>query len=449
MAGPETEQFLDQLVERNPGEPEFHAAVRELVESVMPVVLDRGDYRDARILERLTEPDRILRFRVAWEADDGSVMVNRGYRVQFNNALGPYKGGMRFHPSVNQSILKFLGFEQCFKNALTGLPMGGGKGGADFDPKGRSDREVMRFCRALMTELYRHIDEDTDVPAGDIGVGAREIGYLYGQYKRISSRVTGALTGKGTSYGGSALRAEATGYGCVYFAGNMLEHAGDGLVGKRCLVSGSGNVAIYTAEKLRQSGATVVSLSDSSGTIHDPGGIDEEKLAYVRELKEARRGRIAEYAERFGVDYLPGARPWRLPADAAFPCATQNEIDAKDAETLVDNGCRLVAEGANMPTDLDGIRRFLDAGVLFGPAKAANAGGVAVSGFEMAQNAQRESWSREEVDARLRGTMADIHAQCVEWGAAERASAPVNYLRGANRAGFVRVADAMLAQGVL
>ncbi len=452
MAVTDSEQFLTELAERNPGELEFQAAVRELVEAVMPLVQERRDYQEAGILERLTEPDRIIRFRVAWEADDGSVVVNRGYRVQFSNALGPYKGGLRFHPTVNPSILKFLGFEQCFKNALTGLPMGGGKGGADFDPKGRSDREVMRFCRALMTELYRHIDEDTDVPAGDIGVGAREIGYLFGHYKRLSNRVTGVLTGKAVAYGGSALRTEATGYGCVYFAQNMLEHAGDGLEGKRCLISGSGNVATYTAEKLLQSGATVISLSDSQGTVHDPDGIDEEKLAFVRELKEVRRGRIAEYAERFGVDYLPGARPWHLPADAAFPCATQNEVDAKDAEALVANGCRLVAEGANMPTVHEGVRRFLDAGVLFGPAKAANAGGVAVSGFEMSQNAQRESWSREEVDERLRAAMAGIHEQCVTWGApdgdAGPASARVDYLQGANRAGFLRVADAMLAQGV-
>ena len=441
------EQFLSWVVARSPNEPEFAQAVRELVESVLPLALERADYRDERILERLTEPDRIISFRVSWEDDKGGVQVNRGYRVQFNNALGPYKGGLRFHPSVNQSILKFLGFEQTYKNALTGLPMGGGKGGSDFDPKGRSDREVMRFCRAFMTELHRHIDEDTDVPAGDIGVGAREIGFLYGQYKRLANRSAGVLTGKSPSYGGSLLRTEATGYGCVYFAEDMLHHIGDSLAGKTCLVSGSGNVAIYTVEKLLESGARAVSLSDSGGTVHDPEGITAEKLAFVKDLKEVRRGRIAEYAERFGAQYRQGERPWGIPADAAFPCATQNELDVKDAETLMQNGCRLVAEGANMPSLPPAAYRLIDAGVLYAPGKAANAGGVAVSGLEITQNEQRLPWTREEVDSRLRSIMADIHDQCVRWGS-DGPAPRVNYLQGANRAGFVKVADAMLAQGV-
>ena len=445
-AASETETFLSWVEQRNPGEPEFAQAVRELVEPVLPLVNERGDYRDERILERLTEPDRIITFRVVWEDDDHRVQVNRGYRVQFNNALGPYKGGLRFHPSVNLSILKFLGFEQTFKNALTGLPMGGGKGGADFDPKGRSDREVLRFCRAFMTELQRHIDEDTDVPAGDIGVGAREIGYLYGQYKRMANRFGGVLTGKSPGSGGSLLRKEATGYGCVYFAHDMLAHAGEELAGKTCLVSGSGNVAIYTAEKLLQCGARVVSLSDSGGTVHDPDGITPEKLAFVQELKEVRRGRIEEYAERFGAQYRAGERPWAIPADAAFPCATQNEVDDADAEALVAHGCRLVVEGANMPVRPSAVGRLHAAGVLFAPAKAANAGGVAVSGLEITQNQQRLPWTSEQVDDKLRAIMTDIHAQCVQWGA-DGGSGPVDYLRGANLAGFVRVAEAMRAQG--
>lgn len=443
----DVETFLTWAGERNPHQPEFAQAVRELVEAVMPVVRGTAAYRDERVLERLTEPDRLISFRVAWEDDAGAVQVNRGYRVQFNNALGPYKGGLRFHPSVNESILKFLGFEQTYKNALTGLPMGGGKGGSDFDPKGRSDREVMRFCRAFMAELHRHIDVDTDVPAGDIGVGAREIGYLFGEYKRLTNRFTGVLTGKGLAYGGSLLRKEATGYGAVYFAREMLQHAGDSLEGKTCLVSGSGNVAIYTVEKLLQSGARVVSLSDSAGTVHDADGITPEKLAYVQDLKEVRRGRIAEYAERFGAEYRADERPWAIPADAAFPCATQNELEETDAKTLLDNGCRLVVEGANMPVRPDAAHCFLAAGALYAPGKASNAGGVAVSGLEITQNQQRLPWTGAEVDDRLQQIMRSIHEQCVEYGS--DGSGSVDYLRGANVAGFVRVADAMLAQGVL
>ena len=443
----DVETFLTWAGGRNPHQPEFAQAVRELVEAVMPVVRDTAAYRDERVLERLTEPDRLISFRVAWEDDQGGVQVNRGYRVQFNNALGPYKGGLRFHPSVNESILKFLGFEQTYKNALTGLPMGGGKGGSDFDPKGRSDREVMRFCRAFMAELHRHIAVDTDVPAGDIGVGAREIGYLFGEYKRLTNTFTGVLTGKGLAYGGSLLRKEATGYGAVYFAREMLEHAGDSLEGKTCLVSGSGNVAIYTVEKLLQSGARVVSLSDSAGTVHDADGITMEKLAYVQDLKEVRRGRIEEYAERFGAQYRAGERPWGIPADAAFPSATQNELEDADAKTLLDNGCRLVVEGANMPVRPDAAHRFLAGGALYAPGKASNAGGVAVSGLEITQNQQRLPWTGEEVDDRLQKIMRSIHDQCVEHGSG--GPGPVDYLRGANVAGFVRVADAVLAQGVL
>ncbi len=446
------EEFVSRVAQRNPHQPEFLQAVQELVEAVFPLVQDRQVYRDERILERLTEPDRLISFRVAWEDDDGTVHIDRGYRVQFNSALGPYKGGLRFSPTVDESVLKFLGFEQTFKNALTGLPMGGGKGGSDFDPKGRSDREVLRFCRAFMTELHRHIDEDTDVPAGDIGVGAREIGYLYGQYRRLLNRsVGGVLTGKAPGYGGSLLRKEATGYGCVYFAQEMLAHVGDDVAGKTCVVSGSGNVAIYTAEKLLQCGAQVVALSDSAGTVHDRDGLTPEKLEWVRDLKEVRRGRIAEYAEHFGAAYRAGERPWSVPADAAFPCATQNELDDAGAEALLAGGCRLVVEGANMPTVPNAVARLQHAGVLFAPAKAANAGGVAVSGLELTQNQQRLSWPAEQVDDKLQQIMGDIHAQCLRWGAregAQQGGERVDYVRGANRAGFVRVADAMVAQGI-
>jgi len=412
----------------------------------MPAVLERPEYRDQKILERLTEPDRVVSFRVTWEDDDGVVQVNRGYRVQFNNAIGPYKGGLRFHPSVNQSILKFLGFEQIFKNALTTLPMGGGKGGSDFDPKGRSSREVMRFSQSFMTELSRHIGADVDVPAGDIGVGAREIGYLFGAYKRLENQYTGVLTGKGLDYGGSLVRKEATGYGLVLFAQNMLERAGDDLRGKTIAVSGSGNVAIYTVEKALELGAKVVTLSDSSGFIHDPDGVDQDKLAFIKDLKEVRRGRISEYAERYGVEFVAGARPWGVPVDIALPCATQNELDAGDARTLLGNGCTLVAEGANMPSTLGAIERFLDAKILFGPAKAANAGGVAVSGLEQSQNAQRRSWPAERVADELAQIMRDIHAQCGEDGADGDWA---NYVKGANAGGCINVGDAGHAHGLV
>lgn len=444
--GAAVERFMHGLVRRNPGEAEFHQAVHEVVESVMPFVLDHPEYERARILERMTEPDRIVIFRVPWEDDEGNVRVNRAWRVQFNNSIGPYKGGMRFDHSVNQSILKFLGFEQCFKNALTGLPMGGAKGGANFNPKGKSDREVMRFCQSLMIELHRHIGEDTDIPAGDIGVGSREISYMFGQYKRMENRFTGVLTGKGLAFGGSLVRTEATGYGVMYFTQNMLQHIGDSLEGKRCAISGSGNVAIYAAEKATELQAQVVAMSDSGGTIHDPAGISSEKLGFIKDLKEGRRGRLAEYAERYSCEYLEGRRPWSVPCDLAFPCATQNELDEGDASALIDSGCRGVIEGANMPTTLAAMHLLQDNGVLFGPAKAANAGGVAVSGLEQSQNSLRISWSREEVDERLRGIMSGIHQQCVEWGTD---NGGVNYVRGANLAGFKRVADAMLAYGTV
>ncbi len=446
QAKAETERFMQGLVRRNPGEAEFHQVVLELVQTVMPFVLDHPEYRDAKLLERMTEPDRVIIFRVAWEDDAGNVRADRAWRVQFNNSIGPYKGGLRFDSSVNMGVLKFLGFEQTFKNALTGLPMGGAKGGANFNPKGKSDREVMRFCHALMLELHRHIGEDTDVPAGDIGVGSREISYLFGQYKRIQNRFAGTLTGKGLTFGGSLVRTEATGYGAVYFAENMLNHRGDSIEGRTCTVSGSGNVAIYTAEKIRQLGGTVVSLSDSSGSVHDPDGIDDEKLAFVKDLKEARRGRIREYAERFGCEYLEGRRPWSIPCDAAFPSATQNELDAQDAKALLGNGCVLVAEGANMPTTSDAAQQFLAAHIMYAPGKAANAGGVAVSGLEQSQNALRIAWGREQVDERLKGIMRDIHEQCLQWG---RDGDHVDYVKGANLAAFVRVAEAMLAHGIV
>ena len=440
-------QFMRGLEKRNPGEPEFHQAVHEFVESVMPYVLEHPEYERAQILERMTEPDRIVIFRVCWEDDEGRARVNRAFRVQFNNAIGPYKGGLRFHPSVNLSILKFLGFEQCFKNALTGLPMGGAKGGANFNPHGKSDREVMRFCQSLMVELHRHIGEDTDIPAGDIGTGAREISYLFGQYKRMQNRFAGVLTGKGLAFGGSLVRREATGYGVVYFTQEMLAHRDDSLEGKTCAVSGSGNVAIYAAEKATELGARVVTLSDSGGTIHDPDGIDASKLEFVKELKEVRRGRISEYAERFGCEYLEGEKPWGVDCDIAFPCATQNELDEDDARSLAQSGCLAVVEGANMPATPEAVRVFRDSELLFGPGKAANAGGVAVSGLEQSQNSLRISWSHEEVDRRLHSIMREIHEQCVEWGTRE--GIQVDYLTGANLAGFKRVADAMLAYGVV
>jgi glutamate dehydrogenase (NADP+) len=443
----EVAAFMDGLVRRNPGQAEFHQAVHEVIETLMPYVIENPIYVKEKLLERISEPDRVVIFRVVWEDDQGGVQVNRAWRVQFNNAIGPYKGGLRFHPSVTLSVLKFLGFEQIFKNSLTGLPMGGAKGGSNFDPKGRSDREVMRFCHSMMTELYRHVGDDIDVPAGDIGVGAREIGYLFGQYKRINNRFTGVITGKGLTYGGSLIRTEATGYGCVYFTQNMLARRGDSLEGKTCTVSGSGNVAIYAVEKLNELGAKVVTLSDSGGTIHDKDGIDADKLAWVKELKDVRRGRIREYVERYpNAEYHEGRRPWFVPCDVALPCATQNEIDERDAHTLVGNGVKAVAEGANMPSTLDAVHRFQEAGVLFGPAKAANAGGVSVSGLEQSQNALRLSWTRERVDQRLQEIMRDIHQKCVTYGGDENGT--VNYVKGANLAGFVKVAEAMLAYGM-
>jgi glutamate dehydrogenase (NADP+) len=433
---------------RNPGELEFHQAVQEVLDALEPVLEQHSEYEEHRILERLTEPERVVIFRVPWQDDSNRVQVNRGFRIEFNSAIGPYKGGLRFHPTVYLGILKFLAFEQVFKNSLTTLPMGGGKGGSDFDPKGKSDSEVMRFCQSFMTELCRHIGPSTDVPAGDIGVGGREIGFLFGQYKRLRNEFTGVLTGKGLNWGGSLIRPEATGYGSVYFAQNMLGARGDSMEGKTCAVSGSGNVAQYTVEKISQLGGTCVSLSDSNGTIYDPAGIDEEKLAFVMALKNLRRGRISEYADQFaGVEYRAGKRPWDIACDCAFPSATQNEISGDDATALVKNGCMLVSEGANMPTDPEGVKVFLDNKILFGPGKAANAGGVAVSGLEMAQNAQHTNWTRAEVDGRLQDIMAAIHKQAYD--AAEEYDKPGNYVMGANIAGFMKVADAMLDQGLV
>ena len=447
MSVAEMQAFMNQLEAANPGQPEFHQAAREFVETVWGVAHDTPAYRDAKVLERIVEPERVVHFRVCWEDDQGEVQVNKGYRVQFNSAIGPYKGGLRFHPTVNLGVLKFLGFEQIFKNSLTGLPMGGGKGGSNFDPKGRSDREVMRFCQSFMTELARHIGPNTDVPAGDIGVGAREIGYLFGQYSRLANEWTGTLTGKALAYGGSEIRPEATGYGAVYFTVEMLTHAGRSLEGLTCAVSGSGNVAQFCTQKLTELGAKVVTLSDSGGFVHDPDGIDAEKLAWVMELKNVRRGRIREYVDRFpGATYHAGARPWGVRCDWAFPCATQNELNLEEALQLIDHGVQGVTEGANMPTTLDAMHAFAEAGVLFGPAKAANAGGVGVSGLEMSQNSLRLSWTRDEVDDRLRRIMAGIHGQCLEHGASDQR---VDYVRGANVAGFRRVADAMVAYGIM
>ncbi len=443
----EVRAFMEQVVSRNPGQLEFHQAVWEVVESVMPVVKATPAYRDAKILQRLVEPERAIIFRVPWVDDQNEVQVNRGFRVEMNSAIGPYKGGLRFHPTVNLGVLKFLAFEQVFKNSLTTLSMGGGKGGCDFDPKGKSDGEVMRFCQSFMAELFRHIGPDTDVPAGDIGVGGREIGYLFGQYKKLANRFSGVLTGKGLEFGGSLIRPEATGYGAVYFAKEMLATRDEGFEGKVATVSGSGNVAQYATEKLIELGAKVVTLSDSGGTIVDNDGIDTEKLAWVMELKNIRRGRIHEYADKFkGSKFLPNERPWGVKCDLAFPSATQNEIDALDARALVENGCMCVSEGANMPTVPDGVDVFLEAEILYGPGKAANAGGVAVSGLEMAQNRGFLHWPREEVDERLRQIMHSIHENCVKYG---KNGSYVNYVQGANVAGFVKVADAMVAQGVV
>jgi glutamate dehydrogenase (NADP+) len=440
------ERFMAGLKRRNEGQPEFHQAVHEVARDIVPFLEDKKVYKEARILQRMSEPDRVIMFRVCWTDDNNQVRVNRGYRVQFNNSIGAYKGGLRFHKSVNLSILKFLGFEQVFKNSLTTLPMGGGKGGSDFNPQGKSNGEVMRFCQSFMSELFRHIGPNTDVPAGDIGVGAREIGYLFGQYKRLQNEFTGTITGKGLGFGGSLVRTEATGYGCVYFAREMLGTRSDDVKGKNCVVSGSGNVAQYTAEKVLQLGGKVLTMSDSSGFIHDPDGINEEKLAWVMDLKNNRRGRISEYVDKFGGEFHEGKRPWSVPCDLAFPCATQNELDGDDAKVLVANGCQLVSEGANMPSTLDAVGVFIDSKILFGPAKAANAGGVAVSGLEQTQNAIRLSWSREQVDEQLLDIMKNIHSTCVEHGTEGDF---INYVQGANVGGFIKVADAMLAYGVL
>jgi glutamate dehydrogenase (NADP+) len=441
------EKFMEKVTAKNPGEAEFHQAVREVVESVLPVVESTPRYQEGKILERVVEPERVLMFRVPWQDDTGAVQVNRGFRIEMNSAIGPYKGGLRFHPTVYLGILKFLAFEQVFKNSLTTLPMGGGKGGADFDPKGKSDNEVMRFCQSFMTELSRHIGPDTDVPAGDIGVGGREIGFMFGQYKRIRNEFTGILTGKALNWGGSLIRPEATGYGAVYFAQEMLATRSEGFEGKTVTVSGAGNVAQYTIEKVNQLGGKVVTLSDSGGSVYDKDGIDAEKLAWVMDLKNVRRGRIKEYAEKFsGAEYREGKRPWDVKCDVAFPSATQNEISKADAETLVANGCYCVSEGANMPTEPEGVDVFQAAKVLYGPGKAANAGGVATSGLEMSQNSQRLSWTREEVDSKLGGIMKAIHETCVKYG---KDGDYVDYVKGANIGGFVKVADSMLDQGLV
>jgi glutamate dehydrogenase (NADP+) len=439
--------FMAKVIAKNPGEAEFHQAVQEVVESILPFIEENPKYKKAKILERITEPERVLMFRVPWLDDSGEVQVNRGFRIEMNSAIGPYKGGLRFHPTVNLGILKFLAFEQVFKNSLTTLPMGGGKGGSDFDPKGKSDNEMMKFCQSFMTELQRHIGQDTDVPAGDIGVGGREIGYLFGQYKRIRNEFTGVLTGKGINWGGSLIRPEATGYGTVYFASEMLKTRNENLEGKTILVSGSGNVAQYAVEKINEIGGKAVTLSDSSGYIYDPDGIDKEKLEYVMDLKNNRRGRIEEYANKYGVKYTEGARPWHEKCDVALPCATQNEIDAHDARILVKNGCFVVAEGANMPSTPEAVEIFLKEGILYGPGKAANAGGVAVSGLEMTQNSMRLPWSREEVDLRLQQIMINIHDTCAKYGKEE--SGFINYVNGANIGGFIKVADSMIAQGLV
>ena len=438
----------EQVQAKNGHESEYLQAVQEVLESLEPVVEKMPELEANSILERIVEPERVIMFRVPWMDDSGKVQVNRGFRVQYNSAIGPYKGGIRFHPSVNLSILKFLGFEQVFKNSLTTLPMGGGKGGADFDPRGKSDAEVMRFCQSFMTELYRHIGADTDVPAGDIGVGAREVGYMFGQYKRICNEFTGVLTGKGLQFGGSLIRPEATGYGCVYFAQNMLAVKGEDFKGKVCAVSGSGNVAQFCAEKLIQLGAKPVTLSDSSGFIYDPDGIDAEKLAFVKQLKNVKRGRIKEYADKYpSATYTEGQRPWSVKCDCAFPCATQNELNGDEAKTLIANGVKLVAEGANMPSTPEAVAAFQSAGVMFAPGKASNAGGVATSGLEMSQNSIRMSWSREEVDEKLKGIMKNIHDNA--YAAAKQFGMEGNYVAGANIAGFLKVAQAMIAQGVV
>ena len=440
------ESFLARLKKRDPDQPEFHQAVEEVLRSLWPFLEANPHYLTSGILERICEPERAIVFRVSWVDDQGNVQVNRGFRIQMNSAIGPYKGGLRFHPSVNLGVLKFLAFEQTFKNSLTSLPMGGGKGGSDFDPKGKSDAEVMRFCQAFMSELYRHIGADVDVPAGDIGVGAREIGFLFGQYKRLSNQFTSVLTGKGPSYGGSLIRPEATGFGCVYFAEEMLKRSGENVEGKRVAISGSGNVAQYAARKVMDLGGKVISLSDSEGTLYCESGLTEEQWLAVLELKNVQRGRISELAGRFGLEFKAGQHPWALNCDIALPCATQNELDAEAARTLLRNGCICVAEGANMPTTLEAVDLFIEAGILFAPGKASNAGGVAVSGLEMSQNAMRLLWTGGEVDSKLHAIMQSIHHACVHYG---EENGRINYVKGANIAGFVKVADAMLAQGVV
>lgn len=440
------ESFIAEVKTKNPHEPEFLQAVEEVATFVFPYLGKNPRYLDARIMERLVEPERVIMFRVPWLDDKGEVQINRGFRIQMNSALGPYKGGLRFHPTVNLSVLKFLAFEQVFKNSLTTLPLGGGKGGSDFDPKGKTDNEVMRFCQSFMSELFRHIGHDTDVPAGDIGVGGREVSFLFGQYKRLSNHFTGVLTGKGLSHGGSLIRPEATGYGLVFFAENMLETIGEKLEGKLALVSGSGNVAQHAIEMLIKRGAKVVTASDSSGVVYDESGITQEKLDYIKDLKNIRRGRIQDYAEKFGAKYIEGSNPWGIKADLAFPCATQNEINGDDARKLVANGVIAVAEGANMPCNIDAVNILHEAKILFAPGKASNAGGVAVSGLEMSQNSMRLYWTEKEVLEKLEGIMKNIHEQCKTHG---RDGDYVNYVKGANIAGFIKVADAMLAQGVV
>ncbi|PAA07204.1 NADP-specific glutamate dehydrogenase [Pseudomonas fragi] len=440
------DQFLARLKKRDPDQPEFHQAVEEVLRSLWPFLEANPHYLTSGILERICEPERAIVFRVSWVDDEGKVRVNRGFRIQMNSAIGPYKGGLRFHPSVNLGVLKFLAFEQTFKNSLTSLPMGGGKGGSDFNPKGKSDAEVMRFCQAFMSELYRHIGSDVDVPAGDIGVGAREIGFMFGQYKRLSNQFTSVLTGKGMSYGGSLIRPEATGFGCVYFAQEMLKRSGQRIDGKRVAISGSGNVAQYAARKVMDLGGKVISLSDSEGTLYCEAGLSEEQWEALMDLKNVKRGRISELAGQFGVEFLAGQHPWSLACDIALPCATQNELDAEAARTLLKNGCVCVAEGANMPTTLEAVDLFIEAGILFAPGKASNAGGVAVSGLEMSQNAMRLLWTAGEVDSKLHNIMQSIHHACVHYG---EENGRINYVKGANIAGFVKVADAMLAQGVV
>ena len=451
MTTPHHEQisaFMAEVAAQNPNEAEFIQAVQEVAETVIPFIANHPKYTEHRILERMVEPERILMFRVPWTNDAGEVQVNKGYRIEFNSAIGPYKGGLRFHPTVNLSVLKFLGFEQVFKNSLTTLPMGGGKGGSNFNPKGKSDNEVMRFCQSFMTELARHIGPNTDVPAGDIGVGGREIGYMFGQYKRLRNEFTGVLTGKGLNWGGSLIRPEATGYGAVYFAAEMLESQGQSFEGKRVAISGSGNVAQYAAEKCTQMGAKVITMSDSSGYIHEPNGLSEDQLSWIQDLKNVRRGRISEFAEAYpSATFHAGERPWGVACEAAFPCATQNELNESEAKGLIANGCIVVAEGANMPSTPEAIEAFQAAKVLFAPGKASNAGGVATSGLEMSQNSLRMNWSRQEVDERLLNIMKDIHAQCVSYGTDD--SGYVDYVKGANIAGFVKVADAMIDQGVV